>query len=272
MLITVYSCNGVFYQPSAQIFYTPADQEIDFVSMNFKTADNVLLSAWLLKTPTKPIKGTIIHFHGNAENMTSHFMFSGWLVEHGYQVVTFDYRGYGSSQSEPSRAGTIEDGKAVIQGVCAHAAVQGHPVFILGQSLGGAVAIPSLVLSGTKDCIRGIVLDSTFASYRDIAQKVLGSFWLTWPLQLPLSYLVSDELSAKDYINKLKLPTIFIHSKTDPVIPFECGLDLYETSTDPSKKFWSLTERAHTLAFASPTSPFRPQLVRWLDNLVEQEK
>ena len=49
--------------------------------------------------------------------------------------------------------------------------------------------------------VRGLILDSTFASYRDVAQDKLRRWWPTWPLQWPLSrLLISDRFAPERLI------------------------------------------------------------------------
>ncbi|UPT75824.1 MAG: lysophospholipase [Elusimicrobiota bacterium] len=62
-----------------------------------------------------PARGTIVHFHGNGENMTSHYLFVYWLALERWNVFTFDYRGYGASGGEKSIAGSVADGAAAIK-------------------------------------------------------------------------------------------------------------------------------------------------------------
>jgi hypothetical protein len=54
--------------------------------------------------------------------------------------------------------------------------------------------------------------ESTFASYRGIAREKLANFWLTWPLQVPLSWAVDDDYSPVDAIGRVSpIPVLIIH-------------------------------------------------------------
>jgi hypothetical protein len=137
------------------------------------------------------------------------------------------------------------------------------PTFVLAQSLGGAVAAVAL-----SECpyegLRGIIFDSTFASYRDISRRKLGSMFLTWPLQYPLSWLVSDWRRPDEAIKLLQLPSLFFHSRKDPVVPYDEGRALYAAAQEP--KTWVDVEgEGHTLALASRDSPYRQTLIRFFD-------
>lgn len=51
-------------------------------------------------------RGTVLHFHGNAANISNHVLQVEWLPDRGFNLLVFDYRGYGISQGSPTpRAG-----------------------------------------------------------------------------------------------------------------------------------------------------------------------
>ena len=266
------SCNHLFYQPSEREFLTPAKINQAYQELTIETSDGVELSAWLLPTTEKKF-GTLVQFHGNAQNMTTHFLYVHWLVNFGFDVVVFDYRGYGLSGGFPSRKGLVDDGRAVIDYLATEQDSGQNGFFVLGQSLGGAVAVPSIALSGAERMgkIRGVLLDSTFTSYRDIAQDKLADIWLTWPLQVPLSYLISDELSLQDYVHQLSMPVIVIHALEDTVVPYHFGEKIFQRIPSAQKQFWKV-KRGHVSALASPRSPFRPMLVQFLCRYSRQPK
>ena len=193
--------------------------------------------------------------------MTSHVLYVGWLADYGYEVVTFDYRGYGKSEGKPSRKGLVADGVAMLNFVAANKRPGCDRIYVLGQSLGGAVAVPAIVQSNTK--VSAVILESTFASYRQIARAKLGAFFVSWAFQWPLSYLVSDDLSPLEDIAKIHAPLLVIHGDRDPVVPLEHGQRLYEAASNP-KELWEITNGEHTPAFLPETSPSRKRLVEYL--------
>ena len=255
------SCNHVFYQATDKVYSNPKMVGIKYKSLELKTRDNEFLQAWELYKEDIKEKGTILHFHGNAENRTSHYLFVSWLVNYGYRVIVFDYRGYYDSSGTPSRKGLLEDGKTLVNFVCN---TQKKPVFIIAQSLGGAVVVPALTKL-KKHCVCSLVLESSFSSYRKIAREKLASFFLTWPFQYPLSYLVTDTFSPIDYIDKLKIPILLIHGKKDKIVSYEHSKRLYDEVKSKEKVFWTLEKGHHTSAFISSKSPYRKKLVKYFE-------
>ena len=267
LLVITTGCNSWFYHPDSFLHDKPSRHGIDFSPWTTKTSDGVRLQGWTLKAKNQPPRGTVIHFHGNAQNRSAHFLFVAWLVSYGYQVEVFDYRGYGGSDGKATRQGLVIDGSAVIDRICKN---RPHPVFLVAQSLGGAVAIPAL--QQAKDpCPCALVLDSTFSSYRSITRQKLADFWLTWPLQYPLSYLISDELSPIDHVQALHgLPVIMIHGDQDTIVPISEGARLYEKISSREKHFWQMEDGRHTEAFVGREAlSYRQQLVDALEKFGE---
>ncbi|WP_165931713.1 alpha/beta hydrolase [Pseudobacteriovorax antillogorgiicola] len=252
-------CNHLFYYPDNHVYFNPETSPLKFESGFIKTDDGEQIHYWDFAPQPDSYRGTILHFHGNAQNMSSHMFFVVWLIEFGYRVVTFDYRGYGQSSGHPSPAGLVKDGQAMIRWLCKNAR---SPLTVIGQSLGGAVAMPSIT-SVESHCIQNLVLESTFASYRDMARDKLASFFLTWPFQYPLSLLVNDDWAAIHTIHEIEVPTLVIHGESDPVVPFKFGQEIFDRLTMAEKEIWPMPEAGHTEAFV-PDSPVRSRLIDYL--------
>ncbi len=250
------ACNSLFYHPDKLSYSLPEQLSQNFAEHRIPVGQKgETLHAWHLRT-TKQKKGTIVHFHGNAQNMTSHVFFVAWLLDEGYDLVTFDYRGYGKSDGEVSRESTIEDGIAVLKWTAEK--IDPNKIFVVGQSLGGAIALVALSKSEFP-AVQKIVLDSTFPSYRKLAQRKLASFFLTWPLQWPLSFLVSDNESPYDHLETLARtpwPFFIVHAEGDPVVPYSEGLHLaraLESRAGSKVRFRTEPSRVHTVCMQSTT-------------------
>jgi len=114
----------------------------------------------------------VIHFHGNAQNMSAHFGFVSWLPAQGFNLFVFDYRGYGTSAGKADREGVFEDSLAALDYIAARPGVDRNRFAGAGQSLGGANAI-AVVGSRPHSGIRAVVIESAFSSYREIVRDKL---------------------------------------------------------------------------------------------------
>ena len=202
--------------------------------------------------------------HGNGGNLAYHLGATAWLPAQGYQVLMLDYRGYGLSQGSPGLPGVYQDIDAAFEWLQHQPHTQGLPLIVLGQSLGGAMGIHYLSEHPQQRArITAMVLDGVPASYREVGQFALSTSWLTWPLQVPLSWLVPDADSAIYAMPHMGgVPMLIFHSLDDPVVPLSNGLRLYQAAPPP--KVLQLTRGGHVQTFADPT--WRQVMLRYLDD------
>lgn len=229
-------CTSLFFKPGRDFVDDPATADHSPQDVYFKSADNVKLHGWYF--PARgPERGTILVCHGNVENISTHVKLDLWLVDAGYNLFIFDYRGYGRSEGSPDVKGINRDAEAALETLLAR--VPGR-VIVFGKSLGGAVAVYTVANSPFRDRVKGVILESAFSSYRMIAREKIAESIIGWPLQYPLSFLVSDECSPVDFISRLSpIPVLIIQGKADPIVPEHHGRILYDAAAEP-KQYWTL--------------------------------
>lgn len=241
-------CVGrMFYYPDRQVHGSPADSGLAFQEVRFASRDGTALTGWFV--PAKgAATGTVVHLHGNAMNMTAHFSFVDWLPARGFNVFTFDYRGYGASAGTPDRKGVYEDSLAAIEHVLARPDVDRSRVVVLGQSLGGANALAVLGREGTRG-VRAVVADSSFFSYRSIVKDKIAAMPGLAALRGPLSLaVIGDDLSPGPTVGRIApVPLLFLHGEADRVIPSSHSARLYEAAKEP-KTLWLVPRADHTEA------------------------
>lgn len=244
-IVLMIGLDSYFYYPSRSIVYTPATWGLEFHNAEFNASDGVRLTGWFIPAVGPP-RGTVIHFHGNAENMSTHVSFVTWLPPRGYNLFTFDYRGYGRSEGHPTRAGTIRDGLAAVDHVLARPDVDPNRVFIFGQSLGGAIAV---VVAAQRPSIRAVCLDSPFSSYRRIGTLHLKQILLTeWGASAMAWSLLSGSYEPVDFVWRISpRPVLIIAGGRDEICFPELARELFDAARDP-KEFWLVPEAAHTQA------------------------
>ncbi len=263
--LTTASCTNIFLQPDRVLHDRPERVGAVWQEVHFISSDGTELTGLWFPAKNGASKGVIVHFHGNGENMTSHFLFVYWLALESYDVFTFDYRGYGASGGNKSVSGSIEDGVAALRCARSRAGGARERLIVVGQSMGGALALAALERDGGEG-VRGLILDSTFASYQGVAQDKLRQWWLTWPLQWPLSrLLISDRFAPRRLIARRKpVPLLMLHARGDPVVPYEQGRKVYELASGP-KEFWKLDSVGHTEAMFALGPKYRPAILAWLE-------
>ncbi len=251
--------NQLFYHPDTVDYHSPSDDGYTFEELNFESKDGTKLNAWHIPAIGEE-KGSVLHFHGNAQNLSAHYYYVSWLPKNGYAVYLFDYRGYGKSEGETSRKGINEDSLAALRFFELETKEKQTPRFILAQSLGAANAIVALGQSSPID-IDGIVSDSAFSSYRGIASEKLGNS----PLKLSTPLLVSTGFDPIDWVDKLDgIPIAFVHGTADRVVSDKHVDLLYEKAKHP-KLLWIIDGGSHTNALSTNREIFIPRILRFFE-------
>src|SRR5512137_1151904 len=65
--------------------------------------DGIRIHAWF--APAESAKATLVMSHGNAGNISHRYLVLRSLQRRGYNVLMYDYRGYGRSDGTPSEEG-----------------------------------------------------------------------------------------------------------------------------------------------------------------------
>lgn len=259
------ACTGLIFQPLSDHLITPDRIGLAYRDVEFAAADGVRLHGWFLPA-SAPREGSVLFLHGNAENISTHIASVAWLPGAGFDVLLFDYRGYGRSAGRPTLAGLHRDFAAALETLLAMPEVDAGRVVVLGQSLGGALAITALADSPLRQQVRGLVVEGAFTSYRTLAQEKLAAFWPTWPLQWPLSLTIDDRYRPIDAIAELApLPVLIIQGEDDLVVPPAHGKALFAAAGAP-KQLWLLPGTGHIQAFATLAN--RRRLRAWLEQVL----
>ena len=267
LLLTSTGCSSLFFHPTRDVQESPAVKLFSHRDIVFQASDGMVLHGWYF--PAERAAGSVLVLHGNAQNLSTHVNSVLWLVKEGFNLFIIDYRGYGWSGGEPDLDGVHKDADAALEKLFSLPETDPDRVVVLGQSLGGSIAVYTVARSPRKERIRALVVESAFSSYRRIAREKLDSFWLTWPFQYPLSWTVSDSYSAESWIGQVSpVPVLILHGLDDPVVPTHHGRLLFDAARDP-KQFWLTARPGHIQSFGDDA--VRSQLARFLDEALRQQ-
>ena len=169
-------------------------------------------------------KGTVVHMHGNAQNMSSQWQFVEWVPERGYNLFVFDYRGYGQSRGKPEPKGVFEDAVAALDYLRTRTDIDTGRLFVFGQSLGGMNAIAAA--GASQQGVRAVLAEAPFYSYTALADdRTPGE-----------GQLVEDTYCATTYVAKLSpIPLLLIHGTNDKVVPYSHSIMLLAEAGEPKQ-------------------------------------
>jgi fermentation-respiration switch protein FrsA (DUF1100 family) len=198
---------------------------------HFTADDGTKLHGWYVAHP-RP-RAVVLFCHGNAGNIAHRAeLLSSLRDEVGVSALIFDYRGYGRSEGSPSEAGVLADARAARTWLAQRAGVPEDEVVVMGESLGGAVAV-DLAASGGA---RALILENTFDRLSDVA-----AYHFPW---LPVRWLLRTQLNSAEKIPAYRGPVLALHGDCDTIVPYERGRRLFEAANAP-KEFVTLPGRDH---------------------------
>lgn len=261
--IMLFRCSSLYYYPD-QVEYSKPEEYGPFESLSIDV-EGASLDGWYFPSAKSPTRAVVLQFHGNAQNISSHAALGVWLTQFGYDFMTYDYRGFGKSEGSPDPKRNYEDALIVLKMADDRAREKGVPLIILGQSLGGAIALRALA-DFDQSNVGLIIADSTFASYdsmvRNAIRNTVGS-WLTF-----LAFFFDDEYSPIHTLDQVsRLPLLVIHSRFDPVVPFSEGRSIYE-NWQGRKELWALEVDGHLSWSNYGSGKTDQRLVDFLDRML----
>lgn len=202
--------------------------------LDFRSAAGDLIHAWFTAPEGwEPRRGAILYSHGNGGNLSR---LSGrayrWREPLGRAVLLYDYPGFGKSSGRPSEDGCYSAGEAAFQWLVEDQGVPASEVVLLGESIGGAIAVEL----ATRCRTRLLVLEGAFTSFPDMAQFRFGIF--------PCRYVVHNQMNNEEKIGRVQCPVLIAHGTADDIVPFVQGERLFAAAREP-KQFVRLEGHGH---------------------------
>jgi fermentation-respiration switch protein FrsA (DUF1100 family) len=215
----------------------------------FEAADGTKLHGWYV--PHDRPRAVVLFAHGNGGNISHRGDLLQALNRLGVAVLAFDYRGYGRSEGKPNEAGVLADGRAARTWLAERAGVPEKDVVLMGESLGGGVAVGL----AAEAPARGLVLENTFSSIPEVAAAHYPG--------LPVKMLMRTRFDSAAAVENYHGPLLQFHGDCDTIVPYALGKKLFDAANDP-KKFVTITGCDHNDA---RNRQFYEELDRFIDEL-----
>jgi uncharacterized protein len=203
--------------------WDPADYGIPAGAVEehwIETPDGETLHAWYCRAE-KPLASGLF-CHGNTGNLTISADVIPHLLNAGFSVMFFDYRGFGRSSGRASYAGVISDG---ITAARFHDKIRpkGLPSVLYGFSLGGGIAAQVI----RRHPFDGLILQSTFTSLPNIARVMFPRF--------PMHVFAGNLFDTLTVIRNLQVPLLVLHGSDDEVCPRWMAHEIYDSCKSPRR-------------------------------------
>lgn len=212
LLIAGFFADQAIFRPPSPSY----EDTKDIIKLNTRSGE--MISARFFEFPGT--HRTILFSHGNAEDIGMISPFASRLRDLGFNVLIFDYQGYGTSGGSPSEENAYADIDAAYEYLVREKETPAGSIFLLGRSLGGGVATD---LAHRKK-VGGLILESTFTSAFRVVTR--------YPI-LPF-----DKLENFKKIETVSCPILIIHGTNDWTVPSYHGSLLYEKALSSKKALW----------------------------------
>jgi acylglycerol lipase len=269
--------------------------EEDFEGFNFV---HMFEQSWRPKN--NQVRATLIILHGFKDHSDRYAELGNRLAQHGYAVHAFDLRGFGSSGG---RRVYVESFNEYIEDLASYVEItrsreNGKPVFVLGQDLGGTIALQyvlerkpqlaGLVLSGTE-------LRSGLSGFRRAMVSVVGTMLaLLAVFSFDVDHLSQDRKVVQDckddalidqgngparterellktmdgiseHESELRLPTLILHGGADVIDNPEGSRELFQRASSEDKTLHVYDGMFHDLWREPAKEQVMQDLAGWLD-------
>ena len=178
-------------------------------------------------------QAVVLYCHGNIGTVDKWAILAGRLSQlHRISILVFDYRGYGRSSGIAHEQGIFQDAEAARNWLANENGIHPSEVVLMGRSLGGAVAVDLASNGGA----RGLILESTFSSLPDVAQR--HAAWLLPNLNM------TQRMNSVEKIKRYSGPVFQSHGDADRLIPLSVGKELFAAVPGP-KRFIVVPDSTH---------------------------
>lgn len=213
--------------------FTPGDFGMTFDEVKIESDDDIKLTGWFIH-PINKSKKCVVFCHGGEGNMQEYIEQASNFISLGYNVLMFDYRGYGtSSEFNVSNKFYIysqfaNDVTAALNWVKKYKAVMSVDMYGVGIGAGLAVSI-----AANREEVMYAVGDGAYASLESVQKnykEVNGS-----KILIPFGYdkvYMEPKFALESAGGHLK-GVLLIQSNNDPIITRE---DMEAVSKQKGKK------------------------------------
>lgn len=174
-----------------------------------------------------PNAKTVLYCHGNAGNLSYWRYMIELITSIGINIFIIDYRGFGKAKAHPTISAFVQDAMEAYNYLASK--IKPDNIVLWGESMGGYAALKI----AQRKPIGCLALAATFTKSMDMVEYLGLPFYYNFIAK-------REPLNNVKMISSISVPTVFIHSTEDEVIPFKCGEELYEKCSSKCKLFISV--------------------------------
>lgn len=264
LIVLFFSYQTIFaLKPDRKYPYKPEYFGLIYKEFKVKTEDNLKLNVWFFpaqdtlaresvwQNPQKreyvvidnQKRPTIIITPADAGNMAPLAQYAYFMCNQGYNVVTFDWRGFGESDNWPINENYIchteffKDINAVVDTVKTLQEVDSMNIGIYGFSMSAFVSFPVFQQNKDLKCFIGRAISADYEGIRDY-----------WAKKEERNVILPSDYKTDYYpiniANKVNKPCLLITGELDKLTPPEKAQDIY-SKLNGEKEIWIVKNVGH---------------------------
>jgi len=276
-------------KPDRNYIRLPQNMGLIYKKLNVLTKDGVRIETWFYPAQNIPEENTgqsdmlpykvidnkrrptLIICNGDAGNMSyQQIMLASIYTSNGFNVVTFDWRGFGASSEFVMDEGylcyteMLIDYETVIKEVAAQSEVDKKCIFVMGWSTG---AYLSMITAYNNKHVAGCILSGTPSSFEDVIPLLVK----VHPKgKTESNLLVPDDFPREKMpvllAPKFKKPILIIVGNKDNRTPVWMSEKIYNAlPVNINKKLSVYAEAGH----GGMDAPYFVDMKRWTEETVE---
>ena len=246
---------AIVFPATRAMFWNPAEAGWAYRDVVLDV-DGHTTHGWFIPVPGS--RGVILYSHGNGGNISDRQAGLAIWRQLGFDVLIYDYGGYGNSTGKASEKRCYEDIRACWRWLVEEQKVPPLRIVLFGRSLGGAVTadLAAEVSPGA------IILESTFLSAVTLGKEA-------FPF-LPVGLLLRHRFETERKLARCTAPILVVHSPDDDIVPYHHGKGLFQLAPEP-KTFLEIVGN-HNEGYAETGPRYIQGLSSFLEPLFPAER
>ncbi len=223
------------YRPPLWTWNAPDAQGRRPISLS--VADGTTLRGWFYPA-TRPHAPFVLVFYGAAQTIAASTLRTRWLCDEGFNVVLYDYRGYGYSDGTPHLRAVVSDALREYDETAklSKAEGDGGAPLVYGWSLGAIVA----ARVGAERPVRALALEAPIASAEEELSYMSGTLLppiVRSTFRLQVDHDLAELGDVVGTIRNVRAPLLVLHGTDIDPTPIAQAREVYDASPSHRKTF-----------------------------------
>ena len=234
------SLSGSFLGPLKSDFMTPDQLGLQHEEVYIANGNGMRLRLWMI--PATDAKQTVLLCMGNQGNISTHLAYAKLLVDGGFNVLMFDYQGFGKSTGDASVLTLYSDTCRVAEFLTSDKKLAPADIGCFGVSLGSALAVSV----AAKYQFGAVAIEDTLLPKKmlDQATQYLPNDFASKIALGTVRNVILPQVDPLTTAQKLNCPILIMHGENDPLLPPAGSIELAGVVTKP-KRVWLMEGAGH---------------------------